>query len=146
MIQRILADSRAYPRVFAWNDPLPRERIRKWADDFGVRLPDDLVDLWSTTGGGDLFETETIVAPFGDVYLGEDLEAENLRLWASGMSRAYLAFHCGLGVSAVRQSDLALVCLDSKLGSELREYHSLDDWYAAELRAEYAERYGMAPQ
>jgi hypothetical protein len=59
-------DSSRRPELFVWNGSLSKERIEKWLEERQLKLPEDLVELWQETGGGELFESETILGPFGD--------------------------------------------------------------------------------
>jgi hypothetical protein len=61
------------PLLFVWNGPISAERLDTWLGERGLEIPDDLVEFWRETGGGDLFESETILGPFGDKRLGDDL-------------------------------------------------------------------------
>jgi hypothetical protein len=55
-----------------------------------------------------------------------------------------LIFHVGLGgFSAVRLDDSRYVQLDKK-HREGEAYPSLESWYLAALRAEFADRYGLS--
>jgi len=106
-----------------------------------ISLPDDLVDLWHELGGGDLFESETILSPFGSSALGDDIQGVNELHFRQGLSPEYLLFHKGLYLSAVRLADGKYVALfDSYV--PFKEYSSLEDWYS-DLRSEYAALYGL---
>jgi hypothetical protein len=61
--------------------------------------------LWLKVGGGDLFETETLLAPYGDETLGDDIDTVNRFYPARGMPSNYLVFHYGWGLSVVRLLD-----------------------------------------
>lgn len=74
----------------------------------------------------------------------ESLAALNAGLRARGLDGRYLAFQSGVFVSAVRQADLRFVTLTDGTWVEECDYPTFDEWYRQTLRAEYAERYGMA--
>ena len=44
-------------------------QLRRWLSENGLNLPEDFVAFLELTGGGDLFESETILGPYGDVEL-----------------------------------------------------------------------------
>jgi hypothetical protein len=144
MNQTIQEDATRRPQYFCWNGPVSETRVRDWTEARRLSLPADLVELWVTTGGGDLFETETILGPFGSIATADDVDSVNLLERARGLAPGYLIFHVGLGgFTAVRLNDLQYVTLDT----EHREgalYTSLDSWYRGVLRAEYGERYGLS--
>jgi len=100
-----------------------------------------LIELWRETGGGDFFESETIVGPFGDEVLGDDMRGFNELHRSQGFPPGYLLFHGGLELSAIRLSDLKYVSFSHSYAS-LREFSSLEEWYE-NLRADFAELYGL---
>ena len=113
-------------------------------------MPRELVELWSLTGGGDLFdEGETIFRPTA---IGspdpcfmpacDDIDSANRHLMASGMSKVYLAFHDGSFLSAVRMTDQRIVTLN-QTWQEVGIFSNLDDWYLRTLRAIYADVYNL---
>jgi len=65
MIDLILHDSAARPGVFFWFGALPTSQTKDWERENSICVPADLKTLWSLKGGGDLFESETILQPFG---------------------------------------------------------------------------------
>ena len=54
-------------------------------------------------------------------------------------------FHRGLFPSAIRLSDHRFVTLTEDSYTVKDSFASLDEWYVRALRAEYGERYGLAP-
>lgn len=139
----ILVDFQERPPVFSWNGPLAPDVLERWmARHRGVLVPDQLVTLWTTVGGGDLFESETILEPFA-APTGDDIDAENERLQSLGMPARLLAFHIGLCVSVVDQATGEIVQLDHTSYAEISRHRTVDDWYHAVLRAEYGLRYGL---
>ena len=49
------------------NGSIPKERLDEWLRQRDLEVPSELAELWQETGGGNLFESETILGPFGDV-------------------------------------------------------------------------------
>jgi hypothetical protein len=119
--------------------------LRGWLERASMRgrLPADLVSFWAETGGGDVFETETILGPLGDPSLGEDIIELNRSLQGAGMPDQYFVFHDGLLTSAVDTLAGDYVELAPEGYRVLRRFASLDDWYRSTLRHEYAQRYGL---
>src|SRR5690242_16457419 len=66
-------DAEKRPDLFRWHGPQPLERLLQWAKASGA-VPPDLLAFWSRTGGGEAFETETFLSPFGDPVVGDDVE------------------------------------------------------------------------
>jgi hypothetical protein len=129
----LMQDSEIYPKLFVWNGAILRDRLNIWLQKHNLNLPEDLIALWEVTGGGDLFESETILSLFGDAYLGDDIDSVNEFHYSQGMTRDYLVFHVGTGLSAVRLADGHYVTLTDNY-QELSEFLSLDDWYVGEVR------------
>jgi hypothetical protein len=117
--------------------------MNEWLHQHGFGVPDELLQFWQTTGGGALFETETILGPFGDRQLGEDVDSVNELHRARGMDGRYLIVHVGSALTAIRLIDKKWVMLDQDTYAEIREYESFERWYESVLRAEFAERYGL---
>jgi hypothetical protein len=59
----ILQDAQAAPHLFFWNGPVDRREIDEWTARRGWLIPDDLSEFWATTGGGEIFEGETLLRP-----------------------------------------------------------------------------------
>jgi len=117
--------------------------MNEWLQQHGLEIPDELLQFWQVTGGGELFETETILGPFGDRQLGDDVDSVNEFHRARGMDRRYLIVHVGSALTAIRLSDKKWVILDQDTYAEIEEYDSFEGWYERVLRAEFAERYGL---
>jgi hypothetical protein len=105
--------------------------------------PNDLLVFWQETGGGDVFETETILGPLGDPQMGDDIATVNHALRSDGMPARFLVFHAGLLMSAVDTEAGDYVELEPSSFRVLRRFASLDEWYRGTLRKEYGERYGL---
>jgi hypothetical protein len=137
-------DQSRRPELFAWNGPVARERLDEWARQRRLDLPDELLQFWQTTGGGELFESETILGPFGDPQLGDDVDSVNELHRGRGMDSRHLIVHVGSELTAIRLSDKRWVVLDQNTYAELDEYDSFESWYKRVLRAEFAVRYGLS--
>ena len=143
MITQLLTDESVRPQLFHWNGAIRRADLDQWLLENQIQVPHDLVELWATTGGGDLFESETILGPHGNVELGDDVLSVNATHRARGLGVDFVLFHIGLGLSAVRLSDGKYVSLSEDDYRVTAEYSSLADWYERAIREEYAERYGL---
>ena len=143
MIKIILKDSEVRPDLFDWRGSIPISEIEEWEREQSVSVPEDLKQLWNIRGGGDLFESETILQPSGP-------DADDLVLprsewfWRKGLDSDCYAFHEGLYISTFRRSDDLLCSLNSSNFGEVGTFRTLDDWYLS-LRAEYGDRYGLPP-
>jgi len=141
MIDAMLKDSVLRPHLFIWRGALPMPAIESWEREQSLCAPSDLKQLWNAKGGGDIFESETILQPFGAP--DYDLIGSVSRVfWARGLSTTYCVFHTGLWDSIFRKSDGALFSIMSKDLTQLSMWQDLDDWYGS-LRQEYAERYDL---
>jgi hypothetical protein len=139
----IRRDQAMRPDLFVWNGPIPEERLNEWIERRGLNLPEALVELWRETGGGTLFESETILGPFGDVELADDVDSVNAYHKKRGMYPRDLLLHVGVTLTALRQDTQTVVLLDSETYLAHKEYESLRGWYERFLRAEFAPRYGL---
>ena len=140
---QVILDSLHRPLLFHWNGSILRTQLVQWLRSHNLEVPDDLVSFLAATGGGDLFETETILGPNGPSDLGDSLLGANLRLRSEGMPANFVAFHIGLVVSAVRLSHPRYVTLSSPGLGTLQSFSSFESWYSGTLRREYASRYGL---
>jgi hypothetical protein len=140
----ILGDALFAPGLFLWNGPVDRLELDRWIALRGWAVPADLLEFWTTTGGGEILESESFLRPLVSPD-GED-EMARVTSWCEqrGMPGGLVVFHEGLGFTSIRLRDQAYISFDSSV-RVLGEYKSLDHWYAEVLRAEYAERYGLPP-
>jgi hypothetical protein len=146
----ILKDAEARSDLFHWFGAIERDEIESWMRTGQFSVPSELVELWSLTGGGDLFESETIFRPTSIrssmpyfVAGSDPVDSANEQRVRNGMPKSYLAFHDGLFLSAIRLYDQRVVTLTPK-GQETGEFSSLDEWYLRTLRAEFSRRYGLS--
>lgn len=144
MIVQIFKDAGERPDLFRWTGPIEPGVLRDWVDKNKLLLPRDILDLLARTGGGDLFETETILSPFGAEAVGDNAVRSNLFHREQGLPSDHWLFHVGLVFSAVRQSDGLLVTLSPEY-SVTETFQDFDQWYVQVLRNEYAKRYGLSP-
>jgi hypothetical protein len=145
MSESMLRDEKSRPDLFWWYGAIADGTMQEWAAARSRCLPQDLLALWCRTGGGTIFESETIFAPVIGQELGDDLDSNNLRLWGEGLPTRFLVFHeGGVGISAVELDRGEYVLLDANGGFAVQGvFESLEDWYVKVIRAEYAARYGL---
>jgi hypothetical protein len=129
---------------------IPLTEIQDWLGRTGVVLPSDLIELWKQTGGGDVFESETILRPTvasrpNSRFVEDDIERVNAKYAEEGKSSDLYMFHRGLFPSAVRLSDQRFVTLTEGGRAVKDSFASFDEWYVRTLRSEYGERYGLSP-
>ena len=138
-------DARLRPDLFHWNGRMDPAGLRSWLVDnqWLGPCPSDLLVFWQETGGGDVFESETILGPLGDPQIGDDIAAVNRAMRSRGMLARFLVFHIGSLVSAVDTEVGDYVELDASSFQVLRRFASLDEWYRTTLRKEYSQRYGL---
>jgi hypothetical protein len=142
MIDFILKDSDRRPDLFFWNGELSLQHVEAWGRERSLCIPEDLKKLWSIKGGGDLFESETVLQPFGAPHY-DLIEPLTEYRWSQGLSKEYFVFHTGLGTSVFRKLDGVLFYFGGTVGSEVRRFQDLDTWYLQVVRAEFAKRYRL---
>ena len=141
---QIIADSITYPRLFRWNGKMLDKDVMDWIHTNSLTPSKDLINLWCCTGGGDFFESETILGPFADITMADDVLSVNRYHWERGMPVESLIFHKGLGGLTASIANLdEVVVLDIEDYQERARYSSMDVWYIESIRSEYAERYGL---
>ncbi len=143
MIDQLLKDRATRPGLFHFLGAIQPEKLDMWLRERNLIIPPDLRHLWCETGGGDFFESETILGPFAARDLGDDVDSVNQFRWQNGMPRDWLVFHTGLGLTVVKMSSGEYVSVQ-EASFEVREtFGSLDDWYGGLIRKEYAPRYSL---
>jgi hypothetical protein len=145
----LLQDAERVPRLFYPFGAIPEAEIQDWLRCSGLVLPSDLIQLWQLTGGGDIFDTETIFRPTvssvpNRCFVEDDIEGRNAAHAEKGKPRELYIFQQGVFLSAVRLSDQNFVTLTE--GYVVKQsFASLDEWYLRTLRAEFSEEYGLGP-
>lgn len=142
MTPTIFPDAHARPELFIWNGRIEMEVLERWLAAHSLAVPRDLFLFWMATGGGDVYESETILGPFGNPDNGDDVIGANLVYRQKGLPADYRVFHMGMCVSAVR-ADGVYVTLDATTYAPTAVFVSLEEWYVSVLRSEYAARYGL---
>jgi hypothetical protein len=144
MSARFKKDATLHPELFSWRGAISEADLQCWLTSRALQVPLDLQQLWQHVGGGDFFETETILHPCDPMDSGDDVDSVNLLHRERGLPSGYLIFHVGaFGFSAVRLADQTYVLLDSDTYGEVAEFSDLDHWYYSMVRPEYAERYRL---
>lgn len=144
MISQILKDSEIRPDLFHWYGPIDVAEVRSWLNRREADVPDDLIEFWQATGGGDFFETETLLGVSAGPEWGDKLEDVEAVLRANGLPDRYLPIHVGSGMTAIDTTTAKYVVLAPRIFTTLVEYATLDDWYVNQHRKPNAERYGLA--
>lgn len=124
--------------LFLWNGLVAQDLLKNIIAKEGWNIPQDLFEFWCQTGGGDIFETEEILCPTVNLN-----EIKEVNLAIRSVTPDLIAFHMGLCITAVRQSNCDYVVLESEGGPIINTYKSFESWYKGTLRAEYSERYGL---
>ncbi|HEV2418174.1 MAG TPA: hypothetical protein VGX94_10250 [Terriglobia bacterium] len=144
MTLTLLDDASKRPDLCHWNGPISSSVLDRWLEERRFAVPGDLRALWEQTGGGDLYETETILGPFGDPALGDDVNSVNEHYRAQGLSPEFLVFHTGLGgLTAVDQQNGGIAQIDPMTYQPYAFYPTLDEWYLKTIRTEYASSYDL---
>lgn len=144
MTLALLDDSSEFPLPFDWRGPVDPAVLSDWLEQNPLWPTPELIELWLATGGGDFFESETILFPFGGHETGDNVVELNHYHHSRGLSDDFMLFYTGafgLGVVEKRTGDV--VVLTEEDYRERFRFKSLDDLYLELIRPEFAERYGL---
>jgi hypothetical protein len=144
MTAQIQEDHAKRPDLFHFGGPIIPAQLNDWLQERNLAVPEDLKRLWCEMGGGDMFESETILSPFGVSDLADDVDSVNAFHWRQGMPSDYLIFHTGLGGLSVIEMQVGRYASVREGSYQVEQtFESLSDWYARLIRKEYASRYGL---
>ncbi len=138
----MMSDAQTFPRLFLWNGRPDKSALQRWVDSHSLGTASELIALLSETGGGVLFETEVILAPFSGG-LADHADAVNREHRQRGLPVDYWLFHTGVTLSAYSRTRQTYDELSPSYRTT-QSFSSLEEWYVMVLRSEYAERYGLA--
>jgi hypothetical protein len=135
----LLEDAKRRPDLFVWRGVIDSLQLDTWLRSRQLNVPLDLKFFWIQTGGGDLFEGETVLGPFGDSNMADDVDTVNAYHHGRGMPDEYLVFHRGAGgLTAVHQSTGLYVQLNESGYLETGDFPSFESWYMDSIRSEFA--------
>lgn len=147
---RVLEDAKLNSRVFHPFGPIPAAELNDWLQRTGLALPPDLIEFWRLTGGGDIFDTETVLRPTvptppNACFVDDDIEGFNAVAEGQGKPLALYLFGGSCLRSAIRLSDQKYVTLKDGQYTVDQVFDSFDEWYVRVLREEFAAQYGLLP-
>lgn len=136
----VLDDAMLKPELFVWNGGIGVDEIESYCKKSNIELPEDIRELWQKTGGGDIFESETILSPVDNISIvGENIDNINEWLREKGLFVHYLVFHIGgNSYSAINLNNMRYIVLSADNLKKIAEYASFDDWYTA-LKSEVSD-------
>lgn len=146
MPSTIYEDAIARPDLFHWFG-INESDFDRWLAALPLRAHPGLVTFWRRTGGGDLFESETILGPLVPNETENVLKVNELH-WQKGLARDTLIFHSGTYLSASqvnRRTHRRIMLLNSDTYKMEGRFDTFDAWYPGAIRSEYADRYGLPP-
>jgi len=145
MLPTIYEDALTRPDLFHWFG-VAESAFEDWLITLPLRVHPGLVAFWRRTGGGDVFESETLLGPLAN-HADDNVLTINEYHWSKGLQRDLLIFHTGFCLSASsvdsRRHRNRLISFRSGSYEIERQFNSFDAWYQQTIRAEYAERYGL---
>jgi len=147
MATSIFEDALARPDLFQWFG-IDSGEFRIWLDALPVRIHPGLLNLWGRTGGGDVFESETLLGPLHPDS-SENVLSISQFYWGRGLSKEMVIFHTGSLTSASHvdfpKHRNSIVTFKNDSYEIDQRFATLSDWYTKTLRAEFAGRYGLRP-
>lgn len=145
---RVLEDAQLRPQIFCSFNAIPEPELNDWLRRADLVLPTDLVEFWRLTGGGDIFDSETILRPSVSTtpnasFAEDGIEQMNAAAAQEGKPADLYLFAIGTFRSAIRMSDQKYITL--KHGGYIvdKSFNSFNQWYVEVLRAEFGTRYGL---
>ena len=140
----VLEDAARRPDLFIWRGAIDPNRLDAWLLRRQFRIPGDLRCFWIETGGGDFFESETVLGLLGEASPADDVETVNAFHPTRGMSDEYLVFHRGTGgLTAIQRSTGLYVQLSESNYVETADFPAFESWYMNVIRSEFAHLYGL---
>ena len=145
----LIQDAQRVPSIFCAFGAITATQLDHWLRKNALVFPSDLIELWQETGGGDVFESETILRPTvssvpSAAFVDDDIEDRNAAHSGHGKPSQFYISQEGTFLSAVRLLDQKCVTLTS--GYLVKGcFDSFDEWYVRTLRAEFGKRYGLGP-
>jgi hypothetical protein len=128
-------DMARHPELFLFNGPIPRGELDVWLRKRNLTVPEDLKEVWCETGGGDVDQTETILGPYGNRELADDVDSVNELHWQRGMPVDWLIFATGIGELTVVKMSAGEYANVRYSSYEIHEtFNSFADWYAKSIR------------
>ncbi len=140
---KIIEDSILHPDLFHWNSQITPQELEKWLKIKNIKVDKELFDFWCQTGGGDLFESETIHGPWGNKELVEDLESVNKYYWQKGMPKNYLLIHEGIANTVIEMNTFQYIVTNEEFIEIVYKYSTFSEWYEKYLRFFFQERYNL---
>ncbi|MFL6436923.1 MAG: hypothetical protein ACJ71Q_05035 [Terriglobales bacterium] len=147
-MELLINDAIRAPHAFCWFGAIPPAELDAWIQRSQALLANDLLDFWRMTGGGDLFESETILRPTVEslpnacFVSGDDTDSVNSTQRERGMPKHLFVFQIGVFFSAVDMRYHKYVTLSESYVPQA-QFNSLEQWYRGTLRAEFGSTYGL---
>ncbi|HEX4321780.1 MAG TPA: hypothetical protein VHZ52_12790 [Acidobacteriaceae bacterium] len=147
MLSSIYEDALARPDLFHWFGIVETD-FDLWLQSLEFRVHPGLVSFWRRTGGGDVFESETLLGPLRPDD-SENVLKMNEFHWEKGMPRDLILFNTGCFCSASkvdwpRHRNLLVTLKPGSYAIE-RKFSTFSDWYLQTLRSEFGGRYELLP-
>lgn len=143
MKNQIFKDAKENPKLFRWNGSIKKEGVLKWFKLREWNITDEMIEFYCITGGGEIFESETILGLYKNQVFGDDLESMNKYYQNKGMSIHWLLFHIGIKNSALNMDTSEIIIFDSISFKIIERYKSFSEWYIKFIREEYKDRYDL---
>ena len=90
-----------------------------------------------------MFETETILGPYGKKELADDIDSVNEFQRQKGLPVDWLLFHTGFERTVVKLTTGEYATLGLRSFDVQKTFTSLADWYANSMRPDHAKHYGL---
>ena len=89
------SNARGYRHILPSGNPTAE--LREWLRQNALAVPSDLIELWELTGGGDIFDSETLLRPTvtsipNGFFVHDDIEGRNSAHAETGKPSEHLIY------------------------------------------------------
>ena len=141
----LIEDALANPLLFPLGWKVKTVDIENWMVSQSLELPAELIEIWSSIGGGDFLESETLLVPNQSTFTDEieSIEATTSFLVENGFQKEFFVIHKGCVVSAVKQGTQSIFVFSADNYVSVCIYDSFENWYKTEFRDQFGTKYGL---
>jgi len=125
--------------IFFEYNPVDKNVLFKELKKYNFSFPNELIHLWLELGGGDLFETYSILHPVhSELDWADDMITHNEYALSLGFDNEYFIFARDAGESAAfHKKNHKIVVFENQTFRKLKSYENITDWFQQMLYWHY---------